>query len=155
MIVPFYALNAVAAQCGAILLANGRSGTLFWTISGLSAGRIAAVAVGGTLAGPIGVAWGLGVANTAYAAAMFGAIGSVTGTRPWALVRELLPCLAASAAAGVVCHAVIGLKPEGLAWTVVSVALGGCAFLVGLMLLQGRRLMADAFAIRRVVFSRR
>lgn len=155
VIVPFYALNVVAAQCGAILLANGRGMSLFWAISGLSVGRIAAVVVGGALGGPIGVAWGLGVANTAYSAAMFGAVGSLTGTSPWLLVRQLLPCLAASAVGGVVCHAVIVLRPESLAWTIVSVGLGGCAFLVGLMLLQGRRVMADAFAIRRVVFSRR
>jgi PST family polysaccharide transporter len=155
IVVPFYALNVVAAQCGALLLANGRSGSLFWALSGLSAGRIVAVAVGGFLAGPLGVAGGRGAANTAYAAAMFAAIGPVTGTRPWSLLSALLPCLAASTVAGVVCHTLIGLRPEGLAWTVASVGLGGVTFLAALMMLQGRRIIADAFAIRRVVFSRR
>lgn len=154
IMVPFYALNSVAAQCGAIMLANGRSASLFWALTGLSAGRILAVLIG-PLAGPIGIAWGIDAANAAYAVAMFAAIGATTGASAWPLVRELLPPLAASALAGAVCHTLIVLRPESLAWTVASLGLGGCAFVLGMMLVQGRRLMADAFAIRRIVFTRR
>jgi len=154
VLVPFYALNAVAAQCGAIMLANGRNASLFWTLTGLSAGRILAVLVG-PLAGPIGTAWGVDAANAAYAAVMLTSIGATTGSSAWPLVRQLLPPLVAGAVAGAVCHELIGLRPESLAWTVTSLSLGGCAYLAGMILLQGRRLMADAFAIRRVVFSRR
>ena len=154
ILVPSYALNTVAGQCGAVLLAGGRNASLFWALTGLSAGRVLAFAIG-PWAGPTGIVWGIDAANAAYAAAMFSIVGVTTSAGAWPLTRKLLPPLAASAVAGLVCHVMLGWKPENLPWTAVCLAAGGCAFIFAMVLLQGRRLLADAFAIRRVVFDGR
>ena len=154
ILVPFYALNAVAAQCGAVLLAGGRNGALFWVLTVLSAGRILAFLLG-PRAGAAGVAWGIDLANLVYAAAMFSAVGVANGAGAWPLTRELIAPLAAAALGGAICHVLIASQPESVAWMAVSLASGGGAFLLGMTVLQGRRLMADAFAIRRVVLARR
>ena len=154
ILVPFYALNVVAAQCGAVLLANGRNASLFWVAAGLSAGRILAL-LAGCWAGPVGVAWGIDAANAAYAVAMFAVVGSRRRTGTWPLIRALLPPMVASILGGAVCHALLAARPESPSWTIVCLTSGGCTFLSGLLLLQGRRLIADAAALRRIVFARR
>lgn len=154
ILVPFYALNTVAGQCGAVLMANGRSKSLFWALTGLSVGRVIAFALY-PLAGPVGIAWGIDAANAAYALAMFSIIGATTGTSALRLTRELLPPMGASVIAGVVCHAMLVSRPESLTWTTVCLAVGGCAFVLGMVSLQGRRLLADAVAIRRIMFAKR
>ena len=153
IMLPSFAANAVATQCGAIMLANGRNARLFWLQTGLSLVRLLAVLIGAAT-GPVGVAWGIAAANFCYAAAMFASLGGTTGTSTWPLVRQLVPSLIASAVAGVVCRLLIVARPENLSWTITALALGGCVFVACLSLLQGRRLMADAVAIRRIVFSR-
>lgn len=154
IIVPFYALSTVAAQCGAIMLANGRNTAMFWTVTGLSAGRVLAMALG-PFWGAVGVAWGIGAANVGYAAAMVLALGVTTGSGAWPLVRDVLAPLVASVVGGLLCHALIVRQPEGLGGLIASLAVGGCAFVVCMALLQGRRMISDLVAIRRIVFSRR
>ena len=153
ILVPFYALSTVAAQCGAVLLARGRNAPLFWVLTGLSAGRVVAFLIG-PWAGAAASAWCSGGVHAPYAMAMFAVVGAGKAASPWPFLRELLPTLAASALAGAVCHAMIALRPEGLGWTIVCLAAGGCSFLLGMVLLQGRRLKSDASAIHRIVFAR-
>lgn len=153
IVVPFYALSTVAAQCGAILLADGRNAALFWALTGLSAGRVLAF-LAAPWAGSVGVAWGIDAANAVYAAAMFAVVGATTGASAWPLMRDLFPPFAASAVAGATCHVLLALRPESLGWTVVCLATGACTFALGLVLLQGRRLMADSSALRRIVLAR-
>ena len=154
VMLPFYALNTVAGQCGAILLAKGRSAALFWTLGALSAGRLAAVLAGPWIDVP-GVAWGIGAANVLFAAGLFGLVGRTTGSRPGTLLRTLLAPAAAGVAGAAVCHAVLGAHPEGVAWTAFALGAGGSAYLGCLLILEGRQLLADASALRRIVFPSR
>ena len=154
IIVPFYALSTVAAQCGAIMLANGRNAAMFWSVSGLSAGRVLAMVLG-PFWGAVGVAWGIGAANVGYAIAMVLALGGTTGSSAWPLFRDVLAPLVASVVGGLVCYATIIRQPQSLGWLIASVGLGGCAFVICMALLQGRRMVSDIVAIRRIVFSRR
>lgn len=154
ILVPFYALSTIATQCSAVLLARGRNRPLFWGMTGLSAGRLLAVALGPWV-GPTGIAWGIDVVGIAYAAAMFSAAGASSGDSAWSLARELLSPMAAAVLGGTVCHILLAQQPESFAWTAICLIFGASSYMLCLILLQGRRLVADASAIRRVVFAQR
>ena len=150
ILLPFYALNVVAGQCGAILLADGKGATMFWTLSGLSLARLLAVLAAPWI-GVSGVAWGVGAANAAYALAMFAALGRATGAGPGPLLRSLAAPAAASLAAAMAYRELVALQPMGFAWTSLALTTGGATYIAGLLAIERRRLVADAVTIRRVL----
>ncbi len=151
VLLPFYALNVVAGQCGAILLAKGRSAAMFWALAALSAGRLAAVTAGSWI-DVVGVAWGIGAANALFAACMFGLVGRVTGAMPTTLLAALLPPAVASVAGAVTYEILITLHAPNAVWTMLVLCAGGGAYCAGLLALEGRRLVDDASAIQRILF---
>jgi PST family polysaccharide transporter len=153
IIVPFYALYAVSAQNSAIMLANGRNAAVFWTSTILSAGRVLAVCAAPWI-GAVGVAWGIGAANLLYAAIMFATMGRTTGYGARPMLRGLAAPFASSSVAGAVCLVLLRTRADGLLWSAVCLGAGACAYIVSMFALEGRRLIADAFAIRRILFSR-
>ncbi|TXM78372.1 oligosaccharide flippase family protein [Methylobacterium sp. WL69] len=149
ILLPFYALNAVASQCGAVLLANGRGGAMFWTLSGLSAGRLLAVLAGPWI-GVYAVAAGVGAANVAYAIAMFVALGRTTGSSPMPLLKSLIVPILASVVAALVYLGTIDGQSVSLARTALSLTAGAAAYLAVLLALEYRELRAMASTLRRL-----
>jgi O-antigen/teichoic acid export membrane protein len=149
ILIPFYALNVVASQSGAVLLARGRGWLLFWLSLLLTAGRVAAVAMGPSI-GESGVAFGIGAALSVFAALMFQAPGAVEGRRDWSLLLAIVPPVAASMAAGLVCWFVASLASSGILWIAFSWAAGGLVYLVILFALQGTTLLHDLTALRAI-----
>lgn len=154
VLLPFYALNTVAGQGGAILIANGRSAALFWALGALSLGRLASV-MAGSWTETAGVVWGIGASNALFAIGMFGLAGRTTGTRPAAQLRVLVAPGVASLVAGIACHTLIAPHAVDAAWTMLGVGAGGCVYVACLLLLEGRRLISDASALQRVVFPKK
>jgi O-antigen/teichoic acid export membrane protein len=133
ILIPFYALNVVSAQSGAVLLAKGRGWLLFWISILLTVGRVAAVAAGPET-GQIGVAYGIGVTLTIYSFLMFAAPGYYRGARR--LVLATAAPIVASAAAGLVCYACARMVSGSLVWIGVCWALGGLVYFAVLIALQ-------------------
>lgn len=149
ILLPFYALNAVAAQCGAILLAKGRGGAMFWTLSGLSAGRLLAVVLGPWI-GVEAVAYGVGAANVAYAIAMFTALGLTTGSSPKGLLRSLAVPILASVFGAVIYLRAIDGQAVTVAGTAIGLIAGLAAYLAVLLVFEHRELLALVSTLRRL-----
>lgn len=149
IVLPSYALQAVASQCGALLLANGRGTILLAIFATLSVLRIAGLLVIAAT-GSTGVAWGIACANLAFGMMMMAAIGQSSRLRVKRLTVDLLPIGIASTLSGLSCASILYTQPQSVLWTAVSLA-GGCTtFMAAIILLQGRRLVADVMSLRRL-----
>jgi PST family polysaccharide transporter len=153
ILVPSYALGVVASQGSAILLSKGRNATFLVILAGLTAGRLLAVCSGYWL-GETAVAWGIVVANVLYAIAMVIAPARLMDATPWDLLRVLVGPTVSSVVAAAVCAVAIAMEPHGPIATVVGLALGGVAYLVAMVAMEGALLKADLLTLRRVVFRR-
>ena len=144
LLIPFYALNVVCAQTGAVLIARGRGWTLFWLSLGLTLGRVGAVAAG-PIVGQRGVAVGVDIALALFSLAMISTTGHPGGARR--LSAAAAPASAAAAIAGAACFVTIRLAGTNLLPIVLAWAVGGAAYLVVLAALQWRRIRADLQAL--------
>lgn len=150
ILIPFYALGAVTAQGGAVLLARGAGWMVFHIAVVLVVARVAAVLAGPWI-GPAGVAWGIGVAQVAYAALMLVAPGWHGLSPMRRLLREMLVPTLAGIAAGVICRVIVTGAPTDF-WRVgLGLAAGLACYLAILIVLEGKRLRADLAGIRRLV----
>ena len=154
ILIPFYALNVVAGQTGAVLLARGQGWLLFWLSLALTAGRVAAVAIGPWI-GQTGVAVGVAAALTVFGWLMFWAPGDGEGHRDWKLIAAVAAPIAASAPAGLACWFVASQLPHTVAWIVASWAVGGVVYLAALFALQGATLLDDLKALSAIAARRR
>ena len=150
ILLPSYALNVVASQGSAILLAGGRAGTVFWTLAILSLLRLLAVLAGPWI-GVVGVACGVAAANVVFAILMVGVLGRVGSGPASVVLKGLAAPLAASIAAGLACRGLLMWRPEGPAWTVSSLCAGGSLYLIALIVLERKTFLSDAVALRRLV----
>jgi PST family polysaccharide transporter len=148
LLIPFYALNVVCSQTGAILVAKGRGWTLFWLSLGLTLGRVGAVAAG-PLVGQSGVAVGVDIALAAFSLAMISTTGHPSGARRLSVAAA--PASAAAAIAGAACFATIRVAGTNLLPLVLAWAAGGAVYLVVLASLQWRRIRADLQALGSVL----
>jgi hypothetical protein len=122
---------------------------MFWTLSGLSAGRLLAVLAGPWI-GVYAVALGVGAANVAYAIAMFTTLGLTTGYSPKALLRSLaVPTLASVVSALVYLQTIDG-HAVTIVQTVLSLMAGFGAYLVILVILEYRELLQIVSTLRRL-----
>ncbi|MDR3494226.1 MAG: oligosaccharide flippase family protein [Ancalomicrobiaceae bacterium] len=149
ILIPFYALQVVASQSGAVLLARGRGWLLFWLSLVLTCGRVGAVAIGPWI-GQVGVACGIGAVLTVFAMLMFRAPRRSNAPR---LERGIVAPAVAGLAAGVVCYE-LARQHGGLGWIAVCWATGALAYIGVLVLLQGKTVLNDLQAIRRLAFRR-
>lgn len=152
VLIPFYALNVVCGQSGAVLLAGGRGWLLFGLSLALALGRVGAVAAGPWLS-QTGVAWAIGVVLTLYALLMFWA--PWPGRGPGRLIQAALPAMAAAACAGILCYASIRLGGDSPLWIAASWGAGATAYGAALAGLQYRTISRDLAALRALALSRR
>jgi len=122
---------------------------MFWTLSGLSAGRLLAVLAGPWI-GVHAVALGVGAANVAYAIAMFTTLGLTTGYSPKALLRSLAVPILASVVSSWVYLQVIDENAVTIVRTTLSLMAGFGAYLVVLVILEHRELLAVVSTLRRL-----
>ena len=149
ILLPSYALNTVATPCGAVLLSNGRGGTMFWTLSGLSAGRLLAV-LAGPWVGVYAVAVGVAAANVAYAIAMFVTLSLTTGANSKALLRSLVVPIFASVVAALAYLGTIEEQPVTLIQMFLSLLAGMSTYLAILLVLDYRELLLVVQTLRRL-----
>jgi PST family polysaccharide transporter len=147
VLIPFYALNVVASQSGAVLLARGKGWLLFWLSAALTVGRVVAVAAGPWV-GQVGVAVGVGAALTGFGWLMLRAPGDAAGRRDGKLAAAIAAPVAASVVAGAACWFAASLTSRSIAWIAASWVAGGFAYLAVLFALQGKTLLDDLKALR-------
>ncbi|MFJ7438104.1 oligosaccharide flippase family protein [Methylorubrum thiocyanatum] len=150
ILIPFYALNAVAHQSGALLLAKGSGWTLFRLSLLLVVARVAAVLPGPWL-GPFGVAWGIGVAQVLFAGLMLRAPGRIGLSPTGPLLRGMLAPTLAGIAAGLACHVIVQGAPTEIPRIALGLVAGLVGYLVVLFLLEGSRLREDLGGLRRLM----
>ena len=150
ILIPFYALNAVAHQSGALLLARGSGWTVFRLSLILVVARVAAVLPGPCL-GPLGVAWGIGVAQVLFAGLMLRAPGRVGLAPMGPLLRAMRAPTLAGLAAGLACHLIVRGAPTEMVRIGLGLLAGLAGYLVVLFLLEGSRLREALGGIRRLI----
>lgn len=150
ILIPFYALNAVAHQSGALMLARGAGWALFRLSLFLVVARVAAVLPGPWL-GPFGVAWGIGVAQILFAVLMLRAPGRIGLSSIGPLLRGMWAPTLGGLAAGLACHFVVQGAPTEIPRIAAGLLAGLASHLVVLLLLEGSRLREDLLGIRRLV----
>ncbi len=150
ILIPFYVLNAIAHQSGAILLAKGAGWTVFRLSALLVVTRVAAVAAGPWI-GPTGVAWGIGLAQVLFIGLMLCAPSRIGLSPVGPLLRGLLAPTLAGICAGLACHFIVQAAPADILRILIGLAAGVGCYLVALLLLEGRRLRQDVMAMRRLV----
>jgi PST family polysaccharide transporter len=148
ILVPFYALSIVAAQSGAIMLANNRGWLLFSIVFGGTLARIAAVALGPWI-GQTGVAWGIAASLAGTAVAFFFAPLTARGGNGPALVYAAGMPLLCAAAAGLVSFFMVQYLSGGILSLVASFAAGGLCYCILIAVVEGRQLRSDIAAIWR------
>ena len=147
ILIPFYALNVVASQSGAVLLARGDGWLLFWLSMVVTVHRAAAVALGPWV-GQTGVAVGVGAALTIFAWLMFDAPDEGAGRSDLRLVSAIAAPVAASVAAGVACWIAVSRTDGAVVWIAAAWALGGAVYLASLFALQRETLLNDLSVLR-------
>ena len=150
--IPFYALNVVSAQSGAVLLARGRGWLLFWISVFLTAGRIGVVCVG-PLIGQVGIAFGIGAVLTLYSLLMFEAPGYMGSTRGRVLGRMIVPPVLSSVVAAAICYELAGWAHGNLIGIALCWLAGAMAVAV-LAAMQRKTLRQDLAALRALLRSR-
>ena len=146
ILLPFYALNAVANLSGAILLARNRGWLLLRISLFLSIGRVVVVALGPWLAS-VAVVCGVGAVMAVCSLWMMAAPGRRTAS---SLVRGLGPPVASSAIAGALCHALAHVWGDNanLVWIACCWALAGAVYVLALAAMQPQTVRADWAALR-------
>jgi O-antigen/teichoic acid export membrane protein len=154
ILIPFYAMNVVAGQSGAVLLARNRGWVLFWISLGLTIGRLAAVSAGPWI-GESGVALAIGAAIAANAIVMLEIplYSRSTGERKFSLLRETFEPLVSSAAAGVICF-MLARPGNGLIWIACCWIIAAAVYLGVMTALRPRTFRQDLKALRGLALRR-
>lgn len=153
ILIPFYALQVLASQSGAILIAHDRSAAFFWSTLGLTAGRVAAVLVG-IWFGQMAIAYGIGAVYVVYTIYMFATPARTTGCSGERLLGAIAGPLLAGAGAGMVCFWLLNRNGPGLLSLISGVAVGGLAYVLLLVVFAGPRVSREFRAVRTVISSR-
>jgi O-antigen/teichoic acid export membrane protein len=151
-LLPTYALVAISAQVGALLLAHGRNDLVLWSSCLGSAGRIIAIAAGFWI-GLTGVALGVAAANIFYCFVIQTLAIRVIDSRPLQLVAGLMGPCAAAVAGSVAFLAGTAWLGAGAASVLISLGLAVLASMATLTIVDFTRLKGDIATIRRLVAS--
>jgi PST family polysaccharide transporter len=151
---PLYALSAICAQTGPLLLAYGRFDIQLWCMVGFSLGRVLAVGLGYWI-GLEGAVYGVAIVTLFFCLAMMVIPIQVTGCRPLpvlaGLVRPAISSVVATAA-------FLMLKPtfpQDIVGTLVCLIGGFVVYLLCMALIDRRGLTEDWNSARRILFPGR
>lgn len=147
LLIPFYALNVVGGQSGAVLFARGRGWLNFWQSAMLSTLRVVAVALG-PLIGQTGVALAIDAALLLYTCTMLSTTGHPHGARR--LAGAIAGPAVAAVGAGAACFALLHALGSGLGAVCAGWLGGAVVYLAVLALLQRRLLLADLEAAKSI-----
>ncbi|MCJ2012612.1 oligosaccharide flippase family protein [Methylobacterium sp. J-076] len=153
ILIPFYILNVVSAQSGAILLARGFGWTLFWITFVLLVGRIGAVYVGGSLS-PVVVVTGIGLVHIVFSGLMIAVPARHRMVAAAPLLSSLAKTSGSAAVAGIGCGLLLGLLPPTLVCAALAMAGGFALYCLLLLALDGRRVMNEGLALVRLLTRR-
>lgn len=150
ILIPFYALNVVATQCGAVLLARGSGWTNFWLSVIQVCARIAAIPLG-LWFGSVGIAWGIAAALLLYSVLAPLALKRIRISSITAILKNLTAPTVAGILAGLACHWVVQPAPSDVLRIALALIAGGVTYLVALVILEGRRLKEDLVGMKRML----
>ncbi len=150
ILIPFYALNVIAAQCGAILLAKGAGWTTFWLSLIQVVARVGAVLLG-LWFGVIVVTWAIAGALLLYSLLAPLALRRIGISSLWLQLRAILAPVTAGALAGLACHFIIGSAPADIQRIALALLGGVATYVIVLVILQGRRLKEDFQGAMRLI----
>lgn len=153
IILPSYALAVIGQQSSAMLYAYGRGDVWLWITAGLAVSRVLAVA-SAPIAGLLGVAVGIALANILYACACVFVTAPIVGYKPWRVVGEARGAFVSAACAAAGCFWLSRLVPHGLGGIVASASAAVVTYLGLLLLVEGGKLGRDIAALRRMLSSR-
>ena len=148
-----YAFNAVASQCGALLLANGRGGALFSAYAALTAGRVAAVTAG-IYFNSTTVNVGITVANLFFAVYMFSVSSRVIGIRPLYLLNAIWPALLSASLAWCICRGMIAAFGTNLTWIGISICSALSAYCIVLFIIDRDNIVTEMRDFRETFLNR-
>ncbi len=149
-----YAMNVIASQGGALLLADDRYHRQLWCTIGLSIAKIVVVCLGPWI-GLAGVAYGVSCMHAVYAAAMILASATVSGTSPLFLIRSLVGPLAASVFSGAVAWAFLRFWGDNLVGVALCLSVGILGYGAAIILFDRKYLVSDVAVLRNVIGRRR
>lgn len=149
IVIPFYALNAMVSQGGALMLAKGFGWTVFRLSVFLVVVRIGAVLLGPWI-GPVGVAWGIGIAQILYAILMLHKLARLELSPVRPVLKAMLMPTVAGMMGGLVCHFVVQGAPTDVLRIGLALCAGTACYVGALILLEGKRLRDDIAGLRKL-----
>ncbi|MGC5778809.1 oligosaccharide flippase family protein [Methylobacterium sp. NFXW15] len=150
VLIPFYALNVIASLCGSVLLARGHGWTIFWLTVLLVVARIASVALGYWF-GPLGVVWGVSLAQVLFSCLAFLALKRIGILSLRSLMRGILAPVAVGMVAGFICHLVVRNAFADAIHIGLALLAGSAFYVIALFILIGNRLREDFAGIRQLI----
>lgn len=154
VLTPFYIMNVISSQSGAILVARGRGWTLFWITMVLVVGRIGAITLGVGIS-PLAVALAIGAAHTVFSTLLMAVPGRLGLIAIGRVARSLVGPLAAGALAGALCWWILQSLSPNLLSACLAIAGSFAAYGVLILLFDGARVLAEAQSIARIVLKNR
>lgn len=154
VLTPFYIMNVISSQGGAILIARGRGWTLFSITAILVVGRIVAISVGVEIS-PLAVVVGIGVVHTIFSWLILLIPGRQGFITLGPVLRSLRGPVAAGALAGVLCGAVLHVLPPTFLSACIGLAGSAAAYGLLLLLFDGSRVIGEGQAIVRILLKSR
>jgi PST family polysaccharide transporter len=154
VLTPFYILNVISSQSGAILIARGKGWVLFWITMVLVVGRIGAIALGVEIS-TLAVALSIGAVHVVFSSLMLIVPGRQGLIAVGSVARSLVGPLAAGALAGLLCWWILDTMPPTLLSAVLAVGGSVAAYGVLVLLFDGSRVIAEGNAIMRILLKNR
>lgn len=154
VLTPFYIMNVISSQSGAILVATGRGWPLFWITMVLVVGRVAAIGLGVEIS-PLATVLGIGVVHTAFSWLMLLVPGRQGLITVGPVLRSLVGPVAAGILAGALCWGMLQMLAPTLLSACLAIVGSTAAYGLLILLLDGSRVIGEGQAILRMLLKSR
>jgi len=152
VLLPLYSFSVVCSQSAPILLAYGRFDIQFWSIVGLSLGRVLAVFLGLWI-GLAGTVYAIVAVTIVFCVAMLVIPVKTTGCKPLPMLAGLVSPFISSVVAVGAFLLLIKEYPSAT-WTFTCLGVGFSVYMVCMALIDRKNLIEDWSTIRRILSRR-
>ena len=152
VLLPLYSFSVVCSQSAPILLAYGRFDIQFWSIVGLSLGRVLAVFLGLWI-GLAGTVYTIVAVTIVFCVAMLVIPVKTTGCKPLPMLAGLVSPFISSVVAVAAFLLLIKEYPSAT-WTFTCLGVGFSVYMVCMALIDRKNLIEDWSTIRRILSRR-
>jgi PST family polysaccharide transporter len=147
---PLYSFSVICSQSAPLLLAYGHFDIQFWSIVGLSLGRVLAVFLGFWI-GLTGTVYGIVVVTIVFCVLMLVIPVKTTGCKPLPMLAGLVSPFISSVIAVGALLLLIRQFPVSATWTFTSLGGGLFVYIVCMVLIDRKSLIEDWSTIRRIL----